>query len=80
MKTALSSFSVLAALALLLALLPAAGATITAQEMPPAYQAGAGPQAVTWTIECVDCPKLFDSMTDRSLRLDAVGRPHIAYG
>lgn len=30
MKTALSSFSVLAALALLLALLPAAGATITA--------------------------------------------------
>ena len=33
-----------------------------------------------WVIECVDCPKQFDNMTNRSLRLDAEGHPHIAYG
>jgi hypothetical protein len=33
-----------------------------------------------WLIECVDCPKYFYKMTDRSLRLDATGYPHIAYG
>ena len=33
-----------------------------------------------WVIECVDCPKQFLRMTDRSLRLDAEGHPHIAYG
>ncbi len=33
-----------------------------------------------WVIECVDCPKKFSEMTDRSLRLDAAGHPHIAYG
>jgi hypothetical protein len=33
-----------------------------------------------WVIECVDCPKDFDGLTDRSLRLDAEGHPHIAYG
>ena len=33
-----------------------------------------------WVIECVDCPKHFDAMTDRSLRLDSDGNPHIAYG
>jgi uncharacterized repeat protein (TIGR01451 family) len=37
-------------------------------------------QAGGWTIDCPDCPKLFSSMTDRSLRLDAAGRPHVAYG
>jgi hypothetical protein len=38
--------------------------------------------ASDWHIECVDCPKQlgeFSVMTDRSLRLDAEGRPHIAY-
>ena len=30
--------------------------------------------------ECVDCPKYLSRMTDRSLRLDAGGHPHIAYG
>jgi hypothetical protein len=34
----------------------------------------------TWVIEGVDCPKQFSDMTDRSLRLDADGHPHIAYG
>ena len=33
-----------------------------------------------WQIECVDCPKSFESMTNRSLALDAEGHPHIAYG
>lgn len=36
--------------------------------------------AQDWEIECVDCPKKFTDMTDRSLRLDDNGRPHIAYG
>jgi hypothetical protein len=33
-----------------------------------------------WIIECVDCPKSFYGMSDRSLALDAAGHPHIAYG
>jgi len=33
-----------------------------------------------WVIECTDCLKQFSNMTDRSLRLDAAGHPHIAYG
>jgi hypothetical protein len=36
--------------------------------------------ASNWHVECVDCPKQFSYMTDRSLRLDGDGRPHIAYG
>jgi catechol 2,3-dioxygenase-like lactoylglutathione lyase family enzyme len=42
-----------------------------------ALRAGDG---VTWTIQCVDCPKYFSGMSDRSLRLDGGGHPHIAYG
>lgn len=38
----------------------------------------ASPQ--TWEIEVVDNGKQFSQMTDRSLRLDAEGNPHIAYG
>jgi hypothetical protein len=33
-----------------------------------------------WVIETVDAPKMFSEMTDRSLRLDAAGHPHVAYG
>jgi len=33
-----------------------------------------------WITQCVDCPRQFMNMTDRSLRLDAQGYPHIAYG
>jgi hypothetical protein len=36
--------------------------------------------AQTWEIEVLDDGKQFSDMTDRSLRLDAAGRPHIAYG
>lgn len=32
-----------------------------------------------WQLTCVDCPKLFGALTDRSLRLDAAGRPAISY-
>jgi hypothetical protein len=37
-------------------------------------------QALLWHIQHVDTPRLFDSMTDRSLRIDANGQYHIAYG
>jgi hypothetical protein len=37
-------------------------------------------QSSGWEIEVVDDGKLFSWMTDRSLRLDAQGDPHIAYG
>jgi hypothetical protein len=33
-----------------------------------------------WEIECVDCPKLFESFTDHCFCIDANGRPHVAYG
>lgn len=56
-------------IALLLALLPGLAA-------PPVACAQDG----AWTVECVDCPQSFAYMTDRSLRLDAGGHPHIAYG
>ena len=59
----------LVALALLLGLLAAFSPKVTAQGQP-----------LTWEITCVDCPHSFDKTTDRSLRLDAAGHPHIAYG
>lgn len=34
----------------------------------------------SWDIQRIDAPKLLSEVTDRSLRLDANGRPHIAYG
>lgn len=33
-----------------------------------------------FVIECADCPKQFDYSTDRLLRLDSQGNPHLAYG
>ncbi len=33
-----------------------------------------------WTQECIDCPRNFSGMMDRSLILDSAGNPHIAYG
>jgi len=38
------------------------------------------PPTPAWQITCVDCPKLFGELTDRGLRLDFAGHPHIAYG
>jgi hypothetical protein len=37
-------------------------------------------EAYDWEIEVVEYSKFFSHMTDRSLRLDAQGHPHIAYG
>ena len=39
-----------------------------------------GSAAGYWVTECADCPKQIKDPTDRSLRLDTNGRPHIAYG
>jgi hypothetical protein len=36
-------------------------------------------QDQAWTFECTDCPPWF-TITDRSLRLDPAGNPHVAYG
>ena len=55
----------------------------TGAERLGALQAGpaaAHSSALTWHIEYVDAPSRFRDMTDRSLRLDAAGHPHIAYG
>jgi hypothetical protein len=48
-----------------------------AQE-PPAT--GAASATMTWDIQRVDAPKWFEDMTSHSLRLDAAGHPHVAYG
>ena len=37
-------------------------------------------QSSDWVSECVDCPKQFEQMTDRNLRYDSLGHPHVAYG
>ncbi len=34
----------------------------------------------SWSIECADCPHQFVESTDRMLRLDSQGLPHLAYG
>jgi uncharacterized repeat protein (TIGR01451 family) len=39
----------------------------------------AAAQGQAWTFECVDCPPWF-AITERSLRLDAVGNPRVAFG
>lgn len=38
------------------------------------------PADTAWAIQCVDCPKHFNSMGNRSLRMDSASRPHVAYG
>ncbi len=44
-------------------------ATPAAPDLPPG-----------WSVECVDCPRYFENMTDRSFRLDGADHPHLAYG
>lgn len=41
---------------------------------------GSPKQPSDWQFECVDCPPQFRSLTEHSLRYDAQGRPHIAFG
>lgn len=33
-----------------------------------------------WTIECIDCPRYFDNLSNRSAVLDSNDLPHVAYG
>ena len=66
MKAKLSGVFVLI---LAIGLLPAVPANSTSAQPPE-----------PWEITCVDCPKWFGNLTDRGLRLDAQGHPHIAYG
>ena len=47
---------------------------------PTVYTAEPLPSAGGWQTECADCPRQFSNMTDHSLRLDAEGHPHVAYG
>ena len=53
------------------------GAAVAADRFAAARAAAPGP---VWRSQCVDCPKLLDAMTSRSLALDAQGYPHIVYG
>ena len=46
----------------------------------PCQPAQTAPGASGWTLACVDCPRDFRQPQARSLRLDATGHPHIAYG
>lgn len=53
-------------------------AVLSPEEGKPPQVTAASP--LTWDVQCVDCPHNFANMDDRSLRLDAQGYPHIAYG
>jgi uncharacterized repeat protein (TIGR01451 family) len=58
-----------------------AGAAPETADLPPDARRVTEPVATSaWTLECVDCPKNFNNLQERSLRLDANGHPHIAYG
>src|SRR5512140_3533905 len=48
-------------------------ATLSHLTTPTASPAG-------WTTECADCPKYFETLTDRSVRRDSAGYPASAYG
>ncbi len=61
--------AVLAVAILAMALLPGLSASPAAAQ-PPGH----------WEIACVDCPRWFGDLTDHSLRIDAAGHPHVAYG
>lgn len=62
----------------LLALIVIAGAAVTFA-LVPAAPTSAQPEA-SWDVTCIDCPRSSGVLGDRSLRIDAQGRPHIAYG
>lgn len=50
------------------------------QEKPALEIPTFAPSGSVFNIECADCPKQFDYSTDRLLRLDSQGKPHLAYG
>ncbi len=63
---------------------PAAASWARGPLPPPAAATSSPPpegdSTPVWSIEIPDSAKLFRSMEDRSLALDAAGYPHIAYG
>ncbi len=63
----------------LLGLLLLIGA-LAAAALPPAGATDAPAQPGQWQITCADCPRWFEEVTEHTLRLDAAGRPHLAYG
>ncbi len=61
-------------------MLLALGTTVATAQGPAATPTAGGTGAAGWQIMRVDAPHQFTGMRDRSLALDAAGRPHIAYG
>jgi hypothetical protein len=59
---------------------PARGAAQTTPSFLESEGQAKTDETSDWLIECVDCSKSFIYLTNRSLRLDADGNPHIAYG
>ncbi len=53
---------------------------LAATALPPAGARNAPAQPGQWQITCADCPRWFEHVTEHTLRLDAAGRPHVAYG
>ncbi len=48
--------------------------------LPSGAQTAESPLAMQWHIERVDGDKVIQNVSGRSLRLDTLGRPHVAYG
>lgn len=48
--------------------------------MTPALARSASAPALAWDVQCLGCGKEFYNMSERSLRLDANGHAHMAYG
>lgn len=71
---------------LTLALLLTGGAILVTSSPNAPANAAPGPARTSsqnpgdWILECVDCPRWFENLTDRSLQLDSSGYPHVAYG
>jgi len=55
-----------------------ARAAAAASQLDARHAAPDQPQ--DWLFECVDCPPQFTESSDRMLRLDMDGNPHLAYG
>jgi len=73
-------FTLLSLAAILAAALGGALGPAISSARPALAVAAAEPTALTWSVETVDHAKLFRSMEDRHLALDAAGHPHVAYG
>ncbi len=45
----------------------------------PSAMASSQTASDAWIIECADCPRQFNELSNRTLKLDLSGNPHIAY-